>query len=246
MRKPNDAFEALRDANPVDESALPGPESPKARALLAEITSTPRIRPAPPARRSRRLAVIIAIVLLALASIAAAWLVLRDVTDPISVTCYREGRLGGDIAAVTSGGPLDVNLCDREWEDRILTNEAIVPAGQIPPLVGCVTDRGNLAVFPSDDPGLCAQLGLAEPDPASIPQGNQLRQLSDDLVAHFDAQECQPLPDAERDVRAILDSYGFDDWQIQSSPTRPSRPCASFSLDPATQIIHLVPIPPPD
>ena len=124
-----------------------------------------------------------------------------------------------------------------------MVNEGLVPAGQIPPLVGCVTDQVVLAVFPSNDQDLSRKLGLAVPNEASFTEGDKVRRLTDDLVDHFLEQDCQPLDTAEADVRAILDGSGFEDWEIRATPGRPDRPCASFGIDPPTKTIHLVPIP---
>ena len=73
-----------------------------------------------------------------------------------------------------------------------------------------------------------------------------LKQLNDDLVAHFAANECQPIEDAETDVRNILDDYGLSDWDIEISPGGPGRSCASFGLDIPNQAVYLIPIPPQD
>ena len=240
-------FEAFRASNPVDESTVPGPESPKARALLAEITATPRTQPGRLTRYSRRrLAVAIAVALLAMASIAAAWLILRDVSDPLSVACYQAATLDSDVAVGAPGDNLDVTLCEPAWEDGTLVNDDIAPAGQVPDLVGCVTDQGNLAVFPSDSRALCTELGLASLNPESVPEGNVLRQLDTDLVEHSEQHECQPIAAAEQDVRQILDSYGLEDWQIRVSRGAPGRSCASYGLDIATETVRLIPIPPAD
>lgn len=244
MGRKEDAFEILRANDPVDETMVDGADSPKARALFADIVATPRPRPHRPERSvRRRLAFAIAIALLAIVSIAATWLLLREVTDPISVGCYQDASLDSDVVAVTSGGALDVSLCEPVWEDATLTNDAVVSAGQVPPLTGCVTNTGNLAVFPSNDDNLCQLLGLADLNPESIPGGDAIRQLNDDLVAHFAANECQTIEDAEADIRWILDSRGFDDWRIKTTSGGPSRPCASFGLDTPNQTVHLVPVP---
>ncbi|MEZ5176668.1 MAG: hypothetical protein R2823_10795 [Acidimicrobiia bacterium] len=244
MRKRDDAFEAFRASNPVDESTVPAPDSPQARALFDEITATPRTQEVALARfPRRRLVVAIAVALLALASIAAAWLILRDVTDPIAVVCYQAPSLDSDAADATTEGTLGVELCEPAWKSGRLVNEDIVPSGEVPPLVGCVTDQGNLAVFPSDSQALCTQLGLAEPNPESVPDSDVLRELQNELVQHFDQQVCQPIEDASQDVRRILDTHGFEDWQIQVAPGGAGRPCASLAFDVANETVHLVPIP---
>lgn len=244
MGRRDDAFEILRANDPVDETMVDGADSPKARALFANIVATRRSQ-SHRRRRStrRRLTIAIAVALLAVVSIAATWLFLRDVSDPISVGCYQDASLDSDVVAVTSGGALDVSLCEPVWEDGTLTNNDVAPHGQVPPLIGCVTNSGNLAVFPSNDENLCQILGLADPNPESVPEGDTIRQLNDDLVAHFAANECQPIEETETDIRRILDSRGFEGWQIEVSPGGSGRPCASFGLDAPDQTIHLIPIP---
>jgi len=244
MGRRDDAFAILRSNDPVDEATVDGANSPKARALLADIVTTPR----PPLDRPersvrRRLVFAIAIALLAVVSVAATWLFLRDVTDPISVGCYQDTSLDSDVVAVASGGALDVSLCEPVWKDGTLTNNTAAPAGQVPPLIGCVTNTGNLAVFPSSAEDLCGRLGLAEPAPESVPAGDAIRQLNNELVAHFEANDCQPIEDAETDIRRILDRHGLNDWQVQVSLGGPDRPCASFGLDAPNRTIHLIPIP---
>lgn len=247
-RKPvsnrGDAFEVFRASDPVDESTVPDGESPEARALFTQITATPRTQPETPDRKPRRrFAVAVVIALLSATTIAAAWLIVRAVSDPISVACYQDARRDSDVVAVASGGSLEERLCEPVWEDGVLVNDDVTSVGQVPPLVGCVTDQGNLAVFSSDDPALCQELGLAQPDQESTPEGDVLRQLNDELVAHFDAQDCQPIEAAREDVRRILNGYALDDWQIQISPGGPDRPCASFGLDAPNQTVHLISIP---
>ena len=186
-------------------------------------------------------AIVVAILTLALA--AAAWLTFRDVTDPISVVCYREATLDSDAADAPIEGELNVALCEGAWRDGILVNEDIVPAGQVPPLVGCVLESGNIAVFPSDDDTLCTRLGLAQPDPESMSGAQKIRRLTADLVEHFSRQDCQPIEAAEQDVRSIVDSYGLDDWRITIMPDAPQDECASFGIEPADKTVLIIRIP---
>jgi hypothetical protein len=244
VQKGQDAFDVFVATNPVDEFTLPGPDSAQARDLLARIIATPRQPLAQPARYTRRrLVIAIAVALLALASMAAAWLLTRDVTDPISVICYQDVSLDSPAADAPNEGPLDVDLCKPAWEDRILINEDLTPPGTTPPLVGCVTERGSLAVFPTSDTEACARLGLANINPESVPAGAPLRQLQADLVDHFSQQQCQPMEAAQRDVAEILSANGFSNWQIQLSPGEGGDACASFGLDIETQTVDLIPIP---
>ncbi|MDX2342873.1 MAG: hypothetical protein QNL12_03675 [Acidimicrobiia bacterium] len=246
MSRRDDAFEVLRAHNPVDDSTLPPGDSPKARSLLAEITATPRPMPRersrPPMSR-RRLIIVVAV--MALALIAATWLILRPVTDPISVGCYQAPSLDSNVVAIPSGGALDTNLCVPVWEDGTLSNPEVTPGGDLPPLIGCVNKNGGFAVFPSEDPDLCGRLGLAEPDPQSIPAGDSVRGFSDDLITYFADRDCISVADAERDITQMLVDRDLISWQVQSSPPSPDRPCASFGLDADTETVQLIPIPRP-
>lgn len=242
-QRPDDAFEAFREANPIDDSTLPGPDSSKGRTLFDRITATPRLPDATPRRSRRRTVLVITAVLVALLSIAAAWLALRDVTDPLPIVCHQAPRLDSDAAAGASGGTLGVERCAWAWEDGVLINEDFAPPGQIPVLIGCVTDEGNLAVFPGDDPALCERLGLTRPDPASMSDGDALRHLESDLVDWFDQHGCQALDVAEHDIRQILDAQGLDDWRISVSGRNQNDPCASFGLDAENKTVRLVAIP---
>ena len=217
----------LRTALAAEATLWPEPDSVSSRVL--------------PSSGKRRL--LVAVAVLAAVSVAATWLLTRDVTNPTAVVCYEEVSLDSDRAAAATGGDLDPSLCAAEWESGPLVNEDIVDKGEVPPLVGCVTDQGVLAVFPTYDQGICEELGLAQPNPGSFSEGNDIRQLQEDLIDHFSEQACQPMLAAEVDVREILDSSGFEDWQIRVGSSRPDRPCASHAVDPESKTIHLVPIP---
>ncbi|VAW06659.1 hypothetical protein MNBD_ACTINO02-1324 [hydrothermal vent metagenome] len=246
MSKYDDAIDALRAADPAKRFPAPDPDSPEARALFNDIIAQPRWLPDEdkPYRR-RRVVTIVAVALLTLLLIAVAWLTLRDVSNPISVACYQSTSLDSNIADAPSRGALDPDLCRSVWEDGRLANTDIVPAGQVPPLIACVTDEGNLAVFPTSNTALCSSLGLAEPNPESIPDADAVRLLNEDLFTYFDQQDCRPMEQATRDVRRILNKHGLNNWQVETSPGTPERPCASYALDAPTQILRLVPIPPP-
>ncbi len=187
----------------------------------------------------------LALAFVALATIAAAWIAIRAISDPIAIGCYQAPTLDSDRVGVASGGRLDPSVCTQMWEEGTLTNPDITPAGSIPPLLGCVTDTDSLAVFPSNDPTLCAQLGLSLPDDQSIPEGETIRQLNDQLAAHFTSNACVPLDEAARYIEQAVADAGLTQWTIEPIPGSPDRPCASFGLDAQQRTIHLIPIPDP-
>ncbi|NOY56430.1 MAG: hypothetical protein GXP34_10650 [Actinobacteria bacterium] len=238
MNRRGDAFDILSSHDPVDETRLDDHRSPHARRLFASIVSQPR-RPVRTRRRYWRIA---GIAVAALAVIAAAWITLRPISTPTAIGCYRSPSLDSDVVAVESGGTLDPSVCTPIWRYGPLVNTDIVPAGSVPPFVGCVTDTGSLAVFPSDDPNLCGQLGLAVPDEQSKSPGETVRHLQDTLDAYFATHHCVPLDEAHNAIEDILAAQGLSDWTIQAEPPRSDRPCTSFGLDPQHTTIHLVPI----
>lgn len=242
MGKRTDAIELLKAANPVVEAELPDHDSPAGRQLLTRIITQPRKPQASPPGKRRQ---VIVVALLALTLIAATWIILRPVTDPLGLSCYQTPDLEGNRVALPAGTDLDPQACTPLWENQTLTDPDIVPLGSVPPFQGCVTPTGGLAVFPTDDPAICNQLGLDPPDPASLPAAEAIRRLNDQLATHFSTQTCQPIDQAAQDVRRILDQAGFADWTITTSPASPDRPCASYALDNDNQTIHLIPIPQP-
>lgn len=244
MSGKRDAFDQLRTSDPVDRLRLEGHASPRAQRMLRSILGTPREERTPSNRR--RLVLVIAIAAAALAALAAAWLITRPVTQPQGIACYQAADLDADRVAVQSGLTVTAAACEALWVDGTLSNPEFGPAGSVPPLVACVNDAGGLAVFPSDDPSICADLGLATPDPASTSDAEAVRALNDALVEYFSARQCIPIPEAVVEVRRILDTHGAADWTIQQTPGPDDRPCASFGLDAKAQTIFVVPIPEPN
>ncbi|GBD83812.1 hypothetical protein BMS3Abin02_00194 [bacterium BMS3Abin02] len=242
MKNRPDAFERLQAANPVDPATVDRPDSPRAQQLLASILATPRT-PEPAVVRRRRRRLVIAVALVAVLGGAATWIITRPVTNPAVVSCYAQPALHGTQAGL-AGVPLDVESCAPYWEDGTLTNPDY-PAGTVPPLVACVTDVGTFAVFPSDDPNLCGNLGLALPEMQSIEDAKPTLDLDHAISDYFATDQCIPIPQAVDDIRSILDRHDASDWTITIGERRPDRPCASLSFEPKTRTIRIVPIPEP-
>jgi hypothetical protein len=239
MGDTEDLIRRLREANPAVEERLPGPESLEGRRLLAYILSQPR-RPKPRPSGRRRLLVVTA---LALAATAATYLWLRPVANPV-LTCFATVDTEADRVALATPGELAPQACALLWAEGSLSNPEVAP-GSVPPLGSCVGPEGGLWVFPTDDPDLCDRMGLAAPDPASLPEAEAIRLAINELVGYFATHRCQTIEQASADVRRILDQHRLDDWMVETTPETPDRPCASFSPDPDNRTIHLVPIPPP-
>jgi hypothetical protein len=233
-----DAFDILSSHDPVDETRLDDHRSPRARQLFESIVATP----GHVATRRRRRLRTFAFAAIAVATMGAAWIVFHPISNPTAVTCYQAVSLDSDAVGIASGSTLDPSACVSAWEDGPLVNEEIVPRGTVPPLVGCVTDAGTLAVFPSDDPAVCEQLGLARPDSESIAPGEVVGDLQDALTDYFATHQCVSIDQARDAVENILTDRGMSQWTIETGPAQPDRPCASFGMDPENTTIYLVPI----
>jgi hypothetical protein len=239
MGNTRDPFDVLSDHNPVAANEVPDAGSAPARRLLNEITA-PRI---PDLARRRRVRRVIAIAAAALLLAAAAWATLvRDVTEPSGIGCYQTDDLDSARVVVRPTGEAAVESCIGPWRDGTLTNSDI-PPGSIPPLTGCVTDSGALAVFPTDDPEVCERLGLASPNPAPSEDIEPLIELQNRLVDYFSTTRCADTETAADDITDMVGDVGLNEWTIQTQPPHPERPCASFSLDAGRNTIHIVPIP---
>lgn len=195
-----------------------------------------------PQRRRRTLTLAVA-VLTALAGVAAAYYITRPATEPSVVVCYEAADLDSTRVAIAAPPSLTTDACEQPWLDGTLRSDT-QHVGQIPPFVGCVNERGTLWVFPGDDDQLCQDLGLANHEPASTPDDHT--RLMGLLTDMFHPEECIPIADAEQRIVQLLTSNDLSTWNVRiaTQPTN-ERPCASFSLDPPTNMIRLVPIPTP-
>lgn len=241
MADSRDPFEILRHNDPVDPATVPDAESDQARRLLHQITATRR----PNLARRRRLIRAVAVAVAALLLAAAAWAVLyRDPTEPSGVGCYQSTDLASDRVVIRPDTEPSVDACTEPWRDGTLTNPTMAP-GTVPPFTGCVTETGALAVFPTDDPETCERLGLAPANPVPADDIEPVVDLQNQLVEFFSTAGCVDMQTATDKIQAILDRAGLDHWRIQTQPSPPDRPCASFGLDPQTNTVILVPIPQP-
>ncbi|MFP4074534.1 MAG: hypothetical protein ACLFVZ_10890, partial [Actinomycetota bacterium] len=184
MGDPRDGFELLRKANPVDVDQVEGPESETAQDMFASITKTPRPDTSQGRVRRRPLRLAAALAATAVVLVAATWLLTRDVENPQAIACHQAVDLDSDIAAAPVGGPATADACVPVWEDGILVNPAVAPDDSVPPLTACVTERGTLAVFPTDNPRVCETLGLVYPEPSGQDDADGIRLLDADLQAH--------------------------------------------------------------
>lgn len=241
MRVPDhneDPYEMLRRVDPAPLEDMPGPESAFGQRVKAAAKSG-----TPIARQRARRVLTVAIAAAALVGVAAAYYLTRPATEPSVVVCYEATTLDSTREAVAAPPALTTAACEQPWIDGTLKSGNVVK-GEIPPLIGCVNDTGTLWVFPSDDESLCKALGLANHEPTSTPDDSTA--LMGLLTDMFNIGECVSITDAEQDITQLLDTNDLTQWRIVvATPLTDERPCASFSLDPTTRTINLVPIPTP-
>lgn len=241
MMSDRDPFEILRQNDPARHGPPPDPRSDEGRALLNRITSM-----APEGKHRRRIHRYAIAIAVALLLIAAAWTWYGHVTVIQGVTCYAANNLNADRAGAMTNPP-STNACTDAWTSGLLSNPEY-PEGTIPPLTGCINDDGALFVFPTEDPGVCSRLGLAnQPTPSTTaPSKPTPADLQDELVEYF-SDGCVPYGEAATHIEEVLAVEGFDGWTITTQTPSEDRPCGSFSIEPQTKTVYLVPIPePPD
>ncbi|MDJ0790560.1 MAG: hypothetical protein QNJ71_01565 [Acidimicrobiia bacterium] len=241
-----DPFDVLGGFDPVDEHELPDPHSEEADALLDRIVAEPRS----PERRTstprwRRTAVVAFAAVVVIAAVAMTWRITLQLSTPV-VACYEAADLDSDRFGFAAEGFPTVESCRAPWLDGTLQS-ADVAAGQVPPLTGCVTESGDLAVFPSAEAGVCEALGLADLVPSQRQDGlSDIALANERLIALFIGSECIAFAEAEVAVRAILDESGLAQWSITGDANQQRLPCMSYALDVSNQTVILVGIPGPE
>lgn len=235
-----DVFDLLRAGDPAAPATLPDAHSSVARSIRANVMANTQLVPE---RGNRRRVVAVAILIVVLAT-AAAWVLSnRDVTDPEGILCYEAPTLDSSAVVAFRDGEATTGACASLWLDQTLPISDELPSNDNPPLVGCVTETGQLAVFPSTDRSLCAELGLAEPtDATGLDPLVGLRQR---LVAAINPETCLTIQRAEQVAQEELSDLEIEDWSVEAQRERIDRPCASISIDISTNTIVIVPVPKP-
>lgn len=196
-----------------------------------------------PSRRTRRLVIVAVALLAVVAALAMVWVFATRDVNALSTSCYQEISLASDRIGIEVDSLPSATDCEQPWEEGILKQPGLEP-GTVPNLTACVTDTGELAVFPSEDPETCSALGLATPTPDQ-PQDTltAVAAAQADIRDYLFGSACRFLDEAELEIRLILDRSGLTDWSIRRQPDQPNRPCASVIYDvPGTTVI-VVPIP---
>lgn len=237
-----DPFERLREADPAARRPEPASaDGAMARAMYGEVVASRPTASTSRARRWRRVAVFVAA---ALATAAAAYVLTRPVTEPLTVACFRSANLTADRVILPASSDIPAGeLCRVVWEPG--GEFAAETGGRRPPLTACVLESGAVGVFPSRENGdVCQQLDAAKPDPTSIDDTQMVIELQDALVGQF-LGSCLDLPAAAAVVERELDNRRLSDWEVTNAqPFTTDRPCASLAIDPATRTVELIPISP--
>lgn len=231
-------FDILKHNDPADDPNLRlTPDEDLLAAILATTPGSQR------RARVRYRALIAAVIILTLASIAAAWVLTTRPVETLAVTCYSDTNLESDRhGTVALGGSPSVADCNDAWTLGFISNPRVEP-GTIPPLTGCVTDRGVLAVFPTDDAAVCDNLGLAERTPdRPVDQLDSVSQARQQIRDFVQLQSCHTMDDMAQTVRRILDDNGLPDWKVHRQPDYPGRPCGSLAYDIPDRTVTIVPI----
>lgn len=234
-----DIFEALQEGDPA-LGHDPDQDAVLRQTIKARVLTSGR-RPL----RATRHKILVAALLVAtvLVTTAATLYLTREPSDPRGVACYQAESLHAPQFIVGSPLSLHPSECAPLWNDSTLTNPDVASPGEVPQLIGCVTDAGGLAVFPSDDDRLCERLGLAG---YVQPARSDTIDLNLQLVGLFSTSSCMTISDAQVRIEDIFTNLGLDDWTVTiTTPATPQRPCASFSLQVDDRTVLLVPIPHP-
>ena len=240
MSQPRDPLKRLRKANPVPPDQAPRADSPQARVLFQRIVEQP------PGKARKRWwtgrAWILLPAILVLAG-AATYVILRPVTEPISVACFQGPDVKANRAIVP---PTDnpVAACRDVWQPGGEFN----PSGEItpPPLTACVLNGGALGVFPSLlEADTCTVLGLAHPATARLSGLNRAVLDVQAALAKRFLGACVSRNEAVALARAELSRHGLSDWRIDVPlPFTSTEPCASVAFDLEHRTLRLIPVHP--
>lgn len=206
------------------------------KAALDAVWRDLQQRTAKPPIRRRISARLVLVAALLTVGCTAGWLVLRTVTEPLTVACYAEASLETNIFVAAADGTDPIAPCVRAWRDGEL--------GPSPPpaLMACLLPSGVVGVFPQRPVGACGDLGLPQPG-GPHPEAMTLIDL-DEAVSEGLGVACLTQHEARSLIQRELDSRGLDDWQILVDDRFTSAwPCASPAFDVSRRTITIVPVP---
>jgi hypothetical protein len=237
-----DARWRLRDANPVAPEDAPSVDSPQARALAERIMATD---PTPMRETKRRiprsttLKILVPVVALALG--AASYSLSRAVSEPLTIACYRQMSVGADVRGLPAPAGDPVAACRALWQPGNEFNP--VDRVAAPPLMACLRN-GGIAVFPHPPSvNACSELGLPEPEDATLGSEAQKAGAVRDTVASFLMANCLSEAGSLTYVQQQLQAVGLGNWQVVPTGTfTPNEPCAGPSFDFTHRTVHLAPV----
>lgn len=212
-------------------------------SVIAEKTSGPIAAPAPTRRRPprRRIVIALAALMALIAAGVAAAAILNRSSNPIDVACFADLDVEGDLVMLrTAADP--VEACQDAWSDP--AHREVFDGQPAPPLAGCRLDSGTTGVFPTEDGDPCEALGLdSAEDPH--PDRDAIDTLEQRLTEAW-LVGCTPPEDLHQIALDLLTELGLDSWQlVNDTPADATGLCGSASVDPTTNTIHVIAIPPP-
>ncbi len=247
----NDPFEILCAYDPVDQSEIDAYVQIHAAEVKQRILASPRLLPPTgdvitvpgpvisPRRWPRIAAVAASVAVLA----AAAFVVTRSAETTEVVTCYEGLSLESDRVGIQPEGR-DPAACAEVWQSGTLVNDLVAQPFSVPPLSACVDDAGAIAVFPTADAAICADLGLALLDlEAPLPGAGEIVVVQDALREFIGLQGCVPADILAAEARTRLDAAGLTDWSVEAPAEQTTGTCAFFGIDDRTKTIVITPTP---
>jgi hypothetical protein len=242
-----DPFDILR-ANTPNDGAKIDPYGPEAARILSHVIQVVDRQQSSSHRRVDRLrqrrTVLLAVgaAVLVLATAMAWFIATRTIDDP-AITCYESTSLDANRVGTVADGVPAPAACVPYWQDGTL-QLVDQPVGAVPPLTGCVTPGGGLAVFPTNDPSTCQRLRLADPSTDQPTTGlDALAAARAQITEYIQSAPCQPINEAHETIRRILDRNGLTVWTVHIMQGPPGDQCASVAYRTTDRAIDIVPIP---
>ena len=244
MNGEKDPFDILGEYDPIDPETSPSADSVEGRAMFERITEQTQPPVTVPSTR-RWLRPRVALGLAALVGVLAIAMTFAFnlIATTTSVACFADNDVDADRLVIALSDSTDPNVCADPWIEGLFTLPGLAP-GEVPPLTSCVNEAGALVVLPTDDPGVCEELGFAAASPSQPEQlFISVAAVVDELDAYIAAVPCRPLEDAADAARRILDEEGLDMWLVEITESTDGSLCASIAIDTPSETLLIVPIP---
>ncbi len=188
---------------------------------LESIASTPRVVPTSrrpqPARRRRRLPILVAAAIVILSGTAAGWaLVASSARNTVSVQC----EIQDSSAVIPSATGDPVADCAAQWQ-----RDTGSPA---PPLVAYDNAHGGITVLTAEEtpPSGWTRLGSGETQNVSMVQ---MQQWLDDYVSGLNSG-CYDNATAIQITQQALTRFGMANWTVQPAPSSDTGQCVDTGI----------------